>query len=163
MQVSATAVVEGRVTDWMPSPAGLTQLNRSMPGEWRTRRLELTASVQVDRRLTAGQIETLIARIGSGPASQSPELVARNLPVELGCHAADVRLGRVPTLSSTSQRCLGHLKADARCFRIALEYRGFSGSRGQPRSNEESAVAQRYGLRFQRVASEPGSTATPRE
>lgn len=34
---------------------------------------------------------------GSGPASQSPELVARNLPVDLGCHTADVRLGRVPT------------------------------------------------------------------
>jgi len=25
---------------------------------------------------------------GSGPASQPPELVARNLPVELGCHTA---------------------------------------------------------------------------
>jgi hypothetical protein len=34
---------------------------------------------------------------GSGPANQSAELVARNLPVELGCHRADVRLDRVPT------------------------------------------------------------------
>jgi hypothetical protein len=34
---------------------------------------------------------------GSGPAIQPPELVARNLPVELGCHTADVRLDQVPT------------------------------------------------------------------
>ena len=36
---------------------------------------------------------------GSGPANQSAELVARNLPVELGGHTADVCLDRVPTLS----------------------------------------------------------------
>lgn len=35
--------------------------------------------------------------IGSGPANQSAELVALNLPVELGCDMADIRLGRVPT------------------------------------------------------------------
>jgi len=40
---------------------------------------------------------------GSGPANQSPELVARNLPVELGCHTADVRLDRVPTRFRHSQ------------------------------------------------------------
>lgn len=34
---------------------------------------------------------------GSGPASQPPELVARDLPVEMGCHTADLRLDRVPT------------------------------------------------------------------
>lgn len=39
----------------------------------------------------------LAGRFGSVPAIQAPELVARSLPVELGCHKADVRLKRIPT------------------------------------------------------------------
>ena len=55
-----------------------------------------------DRPLLAGQIGGLNIRCGSGPANQSAELVARNLPVGLGCHTADVRLDRVSTHSCRS-------------------------------------------------------------
>jgi hypothetical protein len=50
--------------------------------------------------LGIGQLwRSLTGGYGSDPANQSPELVARNQPVELGCHTADVRLDRLPTLS----------------------------------------------------------------
>ena len=49
--------------------------------------------------LSIGQLwRSLTGGFGSGPASQSPELVARKLPVQLDCHRADVRIDRVPTL-----------------------------------------------------------------
>jgi len=50
-----------------------------------------------DRQLQSDETRAADVSLGSGPANQSAELVARNLPVELGCHRADVRLDRVPT------------------------------------------------------------------
>ena len=50
-----------------------------------------------DRRLRGSEIWIPSVRSGSGPANQSAEPVARNLPMELGYRRADVRLDRVPT------------------------------------------------------------------
>jgi len=49
------------------------------------------------RCIAVGHRGTASDGLRSGPANQSPELVARKLPVKLGCHTADVRLCRVPT------------------------------------------------------------------
>ena len=46
-----------------------------------------------DERLLFGfESVATCARFGSGPVNQAPELVARNLTVDFGCHTADVRL-----------------------------------------------------------------------
>jgi len=60
---------------------------------------KLVGLMRVERQLRGGLFGYLKDAIGSAPANQSPELVARNLPVELGFHTADVRLDRVPTQS----------------------------------------------------------------
>ena len=54
------------------------------------------------RPLRGDEFRTADVGSGSGPANQSAELVARDLPVELGCHTADVRLDRASTRSRDS-------------------------------------------------------------
>jgi hypothetical protein len=58
-------------------------------------------------------------RIGSGPANQSHELIVRNLPVDLVCHTADVRLDRAPTHDCRWVARSRRLEADIRWRRHA--------------------------------------------
>lgn len=55
-----------------------------------------------ERLLRGHQLRAVNVAQGSGPASQPAELVARDRPVELRCHAADVRLDRALTRSRDS-------------------------------------------------------------
>jgi len=63
--------------------------------------------LSIEWLVRGSQIRWFYVCSGSGTADQSAELVARNLPVELGCHTADVRLDRVPIQSGLRLGVIG--------------------------------------------------------
>ena len=76
------------------------EILKESPGSGYGRVCEVTSggfveAKQEKRWLAIGPLWSDLAdRNGSGPANQSPELVARNLPVELYCQTTDLGLGR---------------------------------------------------------------------
>jgi len=82
--------------------------------------------VRPRRRQPVARSRTATGSFGSGPANQSPELVARNLPVESGCQTADLGPGRVPTQRRPPQARSGYLeavaRAELRCICVGAQY-----------------------------------------